>query len=318
MAADEFSIIRRYFSTIGKASANRVIGVGDDAAVLAVPPDQQLVVCMDTLVSGVHFPASTSATDVAWKSLAVNLSDLAAMAATPDWFLLSLTLPQASEAWIAEFSRSLHEAAQTYGIDLVGGDTCRGPLSISIQTAGLVPREHFIRRSGCQPGDLILVSGTLGEAALGLQCDQGLVQLEDELASQCLHRLNRPLPRLELVDFLRQFASAAIDISDGLVADLQHMLEQSGVGAIIDSSRLPVNTWIREHKQMHYALYGGDDYEICCSVAANRKNDIEHWNNTNPHCQLTVIGEITESGFVLVNGPETEDLSPTRGYRHFA
>ena len=317
MSADEFSLIQRYFTDLGESSANRILGVGDDAAIIQVPAGFQLAVCMDTLIEGVHFPHNTAASDIAIKSLVVNLSDLAAMAAQPDWFQLSLTLPKADDGWLDEFARALQQTAQQYRVELVGGDTCRGALSVTIQAAGLVPQNQFLRRDNARPGDMIIVSGQLGDAALGLSVSNETVNLEASLASTCLARLNRPHPRLELIEFLRRHASSAIDISDGLVADLGHILESSDAGAIIYQDRLPVNHWIREHHQYHLALQGGDDYEICCTVAEKYLDEVQRWNHHNPHCPLSVIGVVTEEGYLLDNGAQRQELSFSGGFRHF-
>lgn len=317
MSADEFSLIRQYFSDVGTTPPHLLIGIGDDAAILNTTPGYQLVVCMDTLIEGVHFPTGTAASDLAVKSLAVNLSDLAAMGAKPAWFQLSLTLPVADESWLAEFSAALKETADRYQIGLVGGDTCRGPLSITIQAAGLVTEDNYVTRSNAKSGDLIVVSGRLGDAALGLAGLQKKVTLSEALSHECRFRLNRPQPRLELTDFLRNYASSAIDISDGLVADLGHILEQSKVGAKLEQNLLPVNGWIKDQGQYHYALYGGDDYEICFTMPGDHLSQLEDWNSKNPECPLSVIGESVASGYTLDTGEGMKDLSADRGFKHF-
>ena len=318
MAQDEFAIIKQYFSDIGKPAANLALGIGDDAAVVEVPPAEQLVVSMDTLVSGVHFPSDSSPADIAYKALAVNLSDLAAMAATPAWFLLALTLPQNDTTWLQQFADGLRQTADAFKLQLIGGDTCHGELSISIQIAGLVPSGRYVTRGQASPGDLILVTGELGNAALGLAQRQGEIELPQELREKCLLALNRPQPRLELSPFLRQFASAAIDISDGLQGDLAHILKASGCGANIRQPALPVNAWIVEQDAYHYALAAGDDYEICCCVPTKYRAEIENWNHEHADCRLNEIGEITESGYFLHDGEHLIDLGNAQGYQHFA
>ena len=317
MAHDEFAIIERYFSDIGDSAGNVVLGVGDDAAVVDVPPGDQLVVSMDTLLGGTHFPIDTSPADIAYKALAVNLSDLAAMAASPAWFLLSLTLPKNDSSWLSQFANSLRRTADQFNLRLIGGDTCRGALSITIQIAGLVPSDRFVTRKHATPGDLILVSGELGNAGLGLAQKQGEVDLPRDLQSKCLLALNRPQPRLELIPFLRDFASAAIDISDGLQGDLAHVLKASSCGASIARDSIPVNAWIEQQQAYHYALGAGDDYEICCCVPARHRGAIEIWNRDHPACRLTVIGEVIESGYILQQAERLIDLTNLRGYRHF-
>ena len=317
-ARDEFSIISRYFSSIGDANPNTLLSIGDDAAVVEVPAQMQLVVSTDTLISGVHFPEETTATDIAYKALAVNLSDLAAMAADPAWFLLSLTLPQSDEDWLGAFAESLNQTARQYGLQLIGGDTCRGSLSVGIQIGGLVPAGKYLTRSGANSGDLILVSGELGNAALGLASVQNKIELPEALNITCKQALNRPKPRLQLRAFLRQYASAAIDISDGLQADLGHILKSSKCGATVYQEQLPVNSWIQQQDAFEYALSAGDDYEICCCVAPKNEAQVDRWNQDRPDCRLSVIGHITDSGYLLNNGKGSVDLAAVAaGYQHF-
>ncbi len=214
MARGEFELIERYFGDIGLPAANLSLGPGDDAAVVSVPPGRELVLSLDTLVDGVHFSPDADPADVAYKALAVNLSDLAAMAAEPAWFLLSLTLPAIDTDWLDAFAVSLKKTADRFGLSLIGGDTCRGPLSISIQIGGLVPTGDFVTRGGAGVGELILVSGEIGLAGLGLAQLRGDIELPSALATRALKALHRPQPRLELTTFLRRHASSAIDPSD--------------------------------------------------------------------------------------------------------
>ena len=315
--ANEFAIIEQYFSSVGRPAAGTLVGIGDDAAVVEVAPDQHLVVSMDTLLEGRHFPRDTNPGDIAYKALAVNLSDLAAMAATPAWFLLSLTLADNDPRWLEQFAAGLRQTADRFGLQLIGGDTCRGSLAISIQIAGYVPRGRYVRRAGASVGDIVLVSGELGNAALGLAHSQSSLQLSPALQEKCQLALNRPRPRLELVPFLRQFASSAIDISDGLVGDLRHILQASGRGARIVQDALPVNQWIEQNEAYHYALEGGDDYEICFTLPPRHQAEVDNWNRAHPECRLTPVGEITEAGYVLRDGDDLLDLSQRQGYRHF-
>ncbi len=317
MSLNEFSLIERYFSNTGKTQYSAKLSQGDDAAILQVPVDMQAVMSMDTLISGVHFPANTSAANIANKSLVVNLSDLAAMAATPAWFLLSLSLPDYNETWLSEFSCSLKETAEIFQIELVGGDTCRGPLSITIQVTGLVAKDRYVTRSGARPGDKILVSGMLGNAALGLAHLQTNITLPQSISGQCLSALNRPLPRIELIEFLSRYASAAIDLSDGLVGDLAHILRQSGSGATINQADIPVTEWIKQNDAYQYALNGGDDYEICLTLPPEHWPRVVQWNQQHPDCRLTKIGEVTDSGYTLIQDQQTVNLYDWKGYRHF-
>ena len=315
--ASEFEIIARYFSELGKVSGLTRLGVGDDAAVVEVPAGQQLVVCLDNLVGGVHFPPQTRPEDIAWKALAVNLSDLAAMAASAEWFQLSLTLPKVDEEWLQGFANGLREAAECFEVQLVGGDTCRGQLAVGIQAAGLVPADGYVTRAGARAGDIIAVSGELGNAALGLADLEGEVELPAAIREKCRRALDRPQPRLELAPFLRACATAAIDISDGLIGDLRHLLEAGNCGAAVERAAIPVDAWIRKKDAYEYALEGGDDYEICCTLDERDRERLDAWNRDHPQCQLTVIGSITESEYTLQTGNRVFDLGQRHGYRHF-
>lgn len=317
MPVSEFALIERFFRDTGAKQGSTALSQGDDAAVIGIPSGYQLVMSIDTLISGVHFPEDTSPADIAYKALAVNLSDLAAMAAEPAWFLMSLSLPGSDEAWLSEFSQSLKHVARRCNIELIGGDTCRGFLSVTIQVNGLVPENSYIARSGAQPGDLIVVSGQLGNAALGLVSMQHKVSLPESLRSKCVEALNRPVPRLCLTKFLRDYATSAIDISDGLVGDLRHILAKSQVGAIIYRDKLPVNDWVADHALFDYALRGGDDYELCFTVPEKFIDKLHQWNQQNADCGLTIIGEITGSGYYLDDGRQAINLENLDGYNHF-
>ena len=266
---NEFELISRYFARQPVVRADVALGIGDDAAVLDVPPGQQLVVSTDMLVSGVHFPENTDTVSIGHKSLAVNLSDLAAMGATPAWYTLNLSLPQAEPDWLEGFCQGMFDLARRHDVALVGGDTTRGPLTIGIQILGLVPHGQALKRAGARPGDRIYVTGLLGEAALGLRVAQGLLKLPDEYLANVLTRLNRPLPRVPAGLGLRGLASACIDISDGLAADLGHILAASAVGARIHLKRLPLSpAYDAAFAQVGWqaALAGGDDYELCFTI----------------------------------------------------
>ncbi|MEM7562156.1 MAG: thiamine-phosphate kinase [Pseudomonadota bacterium] len=318
MSRDEFSIIQRFFGALGAPRKHTRLAVGDDAAVLEVPAGRQLVVSTDTVICGVHFLPDTSAADIAWKALAVNLSDMAAMAAQPAWFLLSINLPEQNDTWLREFSMALDQVAKRHHLELIGGDTCRGELSITMQIMGTVPTDKYVTRAGAKPGDMILVSGELGNAAQGLKYLQGRKAAPEALREQCIDALLRPQPRLELRPFLRDYASAAIDVSDGLQADLAHILNASNCGACLQADKLPVNSNIAAEEALEFALRGGDDYEICCCVDSHFEAEVELWNQQNPDCQLSRIGEVTPSGYSLESGGSLIDLSSLPGgYRHF-
>lgn len=259
----EFDLIRRYFT---HEVAHTDLGVGDDAALFRLRPGMQLAASTDMLVAGTHFFADTDASDLGWKTLAVNVSDLAAMGAEPRWALLALSLPQADEDWIAAFARGFLECARTFGIDLIGGDTTRGPLNLAVTILGEVPAGKAITRAGAHVGDDLWVSGQPGRAALGLATLRGQVALPPDGRNACLAALQRPQPRVALGLGLREVASAMLDVSDGLLGDLAHLLERSGVGAVIEAGALPIEPLLACGATADAArkalLGGGDDYEL--------------------------------------------------------
>ncbi|MDP1708879.1 MAG: thiamine-phosphate kinase [Gammaproteobacteria bacterium] len=272
----EFTLIERYFARPAAVPDPDVaLGIGDDAALVRVPAGMELAVATDTLVEGVHFPAQTAPQDIGHKALAVNLSDMAAMGAEPRWATLALTLPHADEAWLAAFSSGFLALAAAEGVQLIGGDTTRGPLSITVQILGLLPTGTALRRSGACAGDLIYITGTLGDAALALRTLQQPTLSSGDSAAQLAHRLNRPQPRIQEGLALRGIASAAIDISDGLCADLGHILAASGVGAHINLAALPlsadVTAYIEKTGDWELPMTAGDDYELCFTVPARQR-----------------------------------------------
>lgn len=314
----EFELIRTLFRPLAEATWQEgvVLGPGDDCAVQRIPVGEELVFSIDTLVEGVHFPAGYDASRLGWRALAVAVSDLAPMGATPVCYTLALTLPEANEPWVRSLTAGLLEASQCFGIALAGGDITRGPLTLTIQVHGTAPEGAAIRRSGAVPGDLIAVSGSLGGAAAALRW------LEDpspaEAESHLLRRYHRPVPRVALGQSLRGLASSAIDVSDGLVADLQHILLASGVGARLELAKVPLAGAIpplTPHDMLEHALYGGDDYELCITLSPRA------WGQLSPPVvrSLTVIGEVVEGhGLVLVDVDGAElSVRTTAGYDHF-
>ncbi|MDH5183620.1 MAG: thiamine-phosphate kinase [Gammaproteobacteria bacterium] len=317
----EFELIRDYFQRQSLQRADVHMGIGDDGAVVSVPVDKQLVLVMDTMVAGIHFPLQTSAYDLGWKSLAVNLSDLAAMGAEPAWLTLALTLPHSDAEWVKTFSLGLFALASAYNIQLIGGDTTRGPLSITVQAHGLVEKGGALLRSGAEVGDLIYVSGFPGEAALGLILLQSNLQHHPSY-EHLLARLNRPEPRLGLGRSLHDIASACIDISDGLLADLQHILDASGVGAEVLIDGLPLSEDYRaavDDKQLYRAaLSGGDDYELLFTVPKTKQAEIDKIAEDSK-CLLTCIGEITEGNTIRCLDAQGNEYTPEHlGFEHFA
>ncbi len=275
---DEFSLIEKYFKSKTISRKDVLLGIGDDAALLTIPQKQLLVSSIDTLIENVHFLASTKAFDVGYKSLAANLSDLAAMGANPAWFLLALTLPTINTAWLDEFTQGLFECATQFNLQLVGGDLTRGPLSITIQINGFVPEKKALCRSGAKAGDKIYVSGTLGDAGLGLKIaknnDQNFFEHSEKLF--LLDKLNKPIPKIQLGILLRELASSAIDISDGLAADLDHILKSSDVGACINAEKIPLSSALKKLSQaeaLQFAMTAGDDYELCFTIPSEKEEE---------------------------------------------
>lgn len=319
---NEFELISHFFSNqIKQHRADVALGIGDDCAILNLPPEHQLLVSIDTLVNDVHFPSSSSAFDIGYKALAVNLSDLAAMGATPAWITLALTLPKANETWLHDFSKGLFTLAKEYQVELIGGDTTRGPLTISIQAHGFVPRGKAITRSGAKPGDLIYVTQQLGDAGLALKHIQQKLVLSDDILKPVLTRLNRPHPRIKEGIALRGIATAMIDISDGLISDLKHILKRSQVGAVIDAHHIPISSALRqslpEEEALKMALSAGDDYELCFCINKTHKNKLEQIRQEHNfifHC----IGEITSEPALVINNKQQKiDLSDYQGFLHF-
>ncbi len=338
----EFDLIRRYFQRPPLRS-DVVLGSGDDAALLQPPAGMLLAATTDTLVSGRHFHEHWPAADIGWRALAVNLSDLAAMGAQPAWFTCALTIPEADENWLAGFASGLFDFAAQHRVDLVGGNLSRGPLSVTIQALGFVKPGQALRRDGAKAGDLVCVTGTLGDAALALKLEGGSEDTRPpplipphkgegnafgppplvgggegegsgapKDTKYLLRRLRRPTPRIAAGLALAGVAHAAIDISDGLAADLRHILEASGVGAEISSAKLPASPAFSHLAPPASRLalqLAGDDYELCVCLPRDKLDAAK----AGLDCELTVIGEITSQ-------PGLRDLSGaslTAGYDHF-
>ena len=300
--ASEFELIRKYFD---RPARSAVLGVGDDAALLRPSAGAELAVSTDLLLEGRHFRAGADARKLGHKALAVNLSDMAAMGAAPRWVTLALALPAADEAWLAAFARGFFALAERFGIELIGGDTTRGPLAICVTILGEVPTGLSLVRAGALPGDDIWVSGELGGAALGL------AQPGNAAAAQ---RLDEPEPRVELGERLRGIASAAIDVSDGFAQDLGHILERSGVGAVVEYERLPKFPGA-ERAQV---LAGGDDYELVFTARQDKRAEIEPLSK-ELGLALTRVGSMQKGEPVLrVLGKDGAPIAPGRGFDHFA
>lgn len=315
---DEFELIRRYFSKDIAKRSDVTLGVGDDAALLAVPPGQELAVTTDTLLPGVHFPADLVPDAVGHRALAANLSDLAAMGAEPAWVLLALTLPEADEPWLEGFSRGFFALAGRHRVALVGGNIARGPLNISITAQGFVPKGRALTRKGARPDDLIFVTGHPGDAAAGLRLLQsGKADMQDA----CLRRFAYPEPRIAAGMTLRGLATACIDISDGLVADLGHVLDASGTGATLLSAKLPLSKRLLQlhgmEAALQLALTGGDDYELLFTAPRERQAEVQE-RLEGLGCPVACIGSVEAQPGLRCLEASGHGLKLTEpGYKHF-
>jgi thiamine-monophosphate kinase len=275
LAQSEFELIGRYFARLGAQRQDVRLGVGDDGAVLVPPASRELVAVTDSLVEGVHFPPGSPPASIGHRAFAVNLSDIAAMGAEAAWALLALTLPESDDAWLEQFARAAGDLCRRHGVSLVGGDTTRGPLSITVTILGIVPIGVALERKGAQAGDAIFVTGSPGDSAAGLALEQNRLHVADPMSAQILRdRFLFPTPRCEVGIALRGLASACIDISDGLGGDLEKLCTASGCGAEIDAAALPVSdalvTAVGRELAREYALTGGEDYELLFAVPPAR------------------------------------------------
>lgn len=329
MALGEFELIDRFFRDCGATRTDVVLGIGDDGALLRPPSGADLVAVSDTLVEGVHFPAGSPAESIGHRALAVNLSDIAAMGATPRWVLLSLTLPRVEEAWLAGFARGFGALARAHGVALVGGDTTRGPMTIGVQVLGTVPAGEGLRRSGGRPGDALFVTGTPGDAAAGLAlimaADGSAAGLRSDASADALEALRRrflfPTPRIGEGESLRGLASACIDISDGLVGDLGKLAAASACAAVLDVDALPRSAALAAgftpEAALRCTLEGGDDYELLLAVPS------AHLARVAAMPGLTRIGELRAGTGVTLrrraaDGTLTETPAAGAGFDHFA
>jgi thiamine-monophosphate kinase len=317
---NEFEIIEHYFKQAFPASkGNLVLGIGDDAAILNVSEDTELVVSIDTLVAGVHFFEEDSPESIAYKSLGVNLSDIAAMGALPRWISLSITLPDENFEWIKKFSSGFNQSAIENSLVLIGGDLTKGPLSITVQIHGVAPKGKSIRRSGANVGDTIYVTGELGAAAYALRHIENSTQYPSPTKKE-LDRFNRPDARTKTGIALRGLATSCIDISDGLLADLGHILKASNVGAEVKLSDIPFSDSLyklNKEAAIELALTGGDDYELCFTLPKGvQEKEINELASICPiHCIGTIKKEESKLRFIEQNGELYE--MHFNAYRHF-
>ena len=314
----EFELIARYFSP---PTTHTILAGGDDAALLQVSAGHELVVSTDMLVGGRHFPVDADPYGVGWKSLAVNLSDMAAMGACPRWATLSVALPSPDEGWIGAFARGLIELARYHDVDLIGGDTTRGPLTICVQIMGEAPAGQALLRAGARTGDELWVSETVGEAALALACMRGEFELQPAEYARARARLDRPKARVALGVALRGLATSAIDLSDGLVADAGHLAERSGVHIVIEWSAVPLTDPMQPHRDhavvQRCALSGGDDYELCFTAAPSRHDQVDRLSR-RLGLRLTRIGWVQAGQGVTVLNTAGDPMTLTeQGFDHF-
>jgi thiamine-monophosphate kinase len=307
----EFELIARYFE---RPTRHTALGVGDDGALIRPTPGHELVVSTDMLVEGTHFLPGTNARDLGWKTLAVNISDMAAMGAQPRWATLALALPSVDESWLTEFSQGFFECADAFTVDLIGGDTTRGPLCLSVTILAEVPIGKALRRDGAQVGDDVWVSGAPGRAALGLAHLQGRTTLGEPARSECIAALQRPQPRVALGLALRDIANAAIDVSDGLLADLGHILERSKLAATLRYAVPPAPTFTQAS-----FLAGGDDYELIFTAPSARRSEIETLGN-QLCLPVQLLGKIIDgrAGSLTVTDSDGKEIATERrGFDHF-
>ncbi|HSC46934.1 MAG TPA: thiamine-phosphate kinase [Gammaproteobacteria bacterium] len=315
---DEFHLIRRYFGSHPLTRDDVVLGIGDDAALFAVPAGHELAATVDAQLVDVHFPAGLDAAAVGHRALAVSMSDLAAMGAQPAWALLALTLPHADEEWLQKFSGGFFALAGRHDVTLAGGNMARGPMNITVTALGFVPAGKALTRGGAEPGDRIYVTGHPGDAAAGLKLIQSR---KADIKDPCVQRFAFPEPRVGEGTALRGLASAAIDVSDGLLADLGHLLEASGAGASIEIEKLPLSKRLLElhgkDKGRELALTGGDDYELCFTVPETKAVAVEE-NLKKLKCPVTRIGRVDAMRGVRCRDEEGKEMTfAIPGYRHF-
>lgn len=319
---NEFSLIEHFFQLPAITRKEVIVGIGDDAACVTIPLGCQLLITTDSLVQGTHFLADWEPYDLAFKAVMVNISDIAAMAGKPCWALLSLTMPSPDQIWLTEFAKGLHTALRQFSVALIGGNIARGPLNITITMHGLVPSGKALLRKNAKSGDLIYISGQLGAAALALTMQDNFANRQDHKDDYVVirHKLTRPLPRVDLIVILQQYASAAIDLSDGLCADLAHICTASKVGALLHLDTIPIHELVLKYNKEHalsLALSGGDDYELCFTVPPAKKQKLlASLQELGLRCYL--IGAIEKK--IGIRG-KTKDGTlltlQTAGYKHF-
>lgn len=323
---NEFNLIQKYFAEASFVRKDVVIGIGDDAAITQVPSLQNLATTTDTIVQGVHFLPNTCAQDIAHKAIAVNLSDLAAMGAEPSWISLSLSIPEIDEAWLSAFSDKVSELTEYFSVQLIGGDTVRGPMSITITAQGFVPQDSVLTRGGANNGDWIFVTGTLGDAGAGLDILLKRLVVDNVQARDYLVNRHRcPTPRVLAGTILRRLASACIDVSDGLLQDVMHIANSSATGVILHLDKLPISEELGNNvsdlnQALNYATASGDDYELLFTVSEEQRNSIQTALDSYS-IPYTCIGQMTGAtgklDLKLNEQPFQLELTSPLGFSHF-
>ncbi len=311
MPIAEFDLIERYFAGYKPTNAVTELGIGDDCALMQIPDGYHLAVTTDTMVEGIHFFADVDPEFLGYKLLAVNLSDLASMGAEPVAVTLALTMPRVDENWLLRFSKGFLQLAQQFGVDLIGGDTTSGPLALTVQALGIVPKTKAMKRSCAKVGDLVCVTGKLGDAGLGLKIKQGYISSDPEGA---LNRFNTPQPRVSEGMSIRELANACIDLSDGLVSDLGHILEQSRVGACVDWEKIPLSEPVKEYigrtGDWKMPIATGDDYELCFTVPPENLDKLK--------VPFTRIGIIEQEEGLRFRKDDNVEVLKVKGFEHFS
>lgn len=317
----EFELIKHFFTEQAVKRKDVLLGIGDDCAVVASTENQDIVVTTDTLVAGVHFPLETSPRAIGHKAVAVNLSDIAAMGAKPSWLSLAITLPEVNDDWLAEFSLGVFELCEYYNVQLIGGDTTQGPLSITITAQGLTPEGKYLSRSGAKAGDWLYVTGELGDAALALKHYKKQVNVSHQFTEKIKAKLDYPKPRVLAGQTLREYASSAIDLSDGLLADLGHICKASNVGANIVLNAIPLSDIMLDilsfDDAVNLALSGGDDYELLFTVSEHNKVGMET-ALSHVGTLVTCIGQINTSQTISTTLNNKPVPIKSSGFEHFS
>ena len=311
----EFEIIQRHFN---KKTKHTILGIGDDAAIIKIQKNYELVVSSDMLVENIHFQKKTDPSRLGWKSLAVNLSDIASMGAKAKWVTLSISLPKPDQIWLKKFSQGFFKCAEKFGVDLIGGDTTKGPLVISITIMGEIAKGQSLLRSAAKINDDIWVTGQLGNASMGLASLQGKIKLTPPLKTRCVKALEIPMPKVLLGIHLSKFAHSCIDVSDGLIQDLGHIIKNSKVGATIFLNQIPCEGFIKTSKKYHFALNGGDDYELLFTAPVKNRTHIEKIAKETS-TQVNRIGIISNQRSIKIVNENGKLLSfNAKGFDHFA